>query len=297
MNWGKILNRLIVVFIIVNVVLGIMNLERKVMNYTLSKERVASLQNVLTQRDIYVNTVLPKLFTPKTKASIQKIVMSAAIREEVSKAIFGKDLEGVSITTANISDSTSEKKRIYKKENKLITFNEDTIFYRNQSVKDAIVSLKKAEKTIQLFLKDISHPKSNGVTRNKHLVYEQKDGKTILTYYTIFEGYAVFDSYIRFTVGKDSVQSMDIHLGEVKLLENKKTKQPIYPVDKVLFGLDDYLVTKTPIFITDIMLGYKMIGGESMDILEEELIPVYKITIQGLQEPVIVNAYTNKIIN
>ena len=47
--------------------------------------------------------------------------------------------------------------------------------------------------------------------------------------------------------------------------------------------------------IDNIVLGYAISDSIEMHVLREEAVPMYKINIQGLDEPIFVNAYTNTV--
>ena len=117
-----------------------------------------------------------------------------------------------------------------------------------------------------------------------------------MTFYAKYEKLPIFDIYISFEIVDDEIQTATMNLGQISQLEENKNKKEIYPIDLILFGIDDELNIEKPIYITDITLGYKAVEERNISLLGAQIIPVYKIYIKGLNSPIYVNAYTNQRI-
>jgi hypothetical protein len=247
--------------------------------------------SILEGREIIVDHPLPRFFTPKKQGSIIIPEMTSESRSALVKELLGGGKEEVTISTETSSNNFKSPHRTYTKDNITITFAGDkSIYTDNNLAVGETVNLGSAKRACAKFIKKAG---LEATFRNPYIEDRSTKTTTVLVYYPRFEGVPVFDSYIQFYVAKNGIAQAIMHVAKVEALKGANVKRVIYPIDIVLFGIEDYLELEKPVHITDIVLGYRSLKMEGIDILEEEIIPVYKITIGGLNEPLFVNAYTN----
>lgn len=293
MNGKKILNRLVIVFIIINLLLFGFNISKYYEQYSLSDMRVENILTVLEEEGIQVEAQLPRLYFPKTKATLNLISKDISTKEEVVKALLGGNLEGVTRSNLIGSNQTSNK-RMYKKGQEAIIFDGEQIIYTNEAIAEvgAMHSPQEIEKVCETFLKRIS--KVTGLTQN-YKEYNEGEPQRIV-YYPLFKGIPVFDLYIEFKVYEEGVRQITMKLGLLEAIEEQIQNQEIYPIDVVLFGVKEYLTQEKPLIITNITLGYSQNNEVKSSIWGEQVVPVYKIELSGLEKSIFVNAYTNEVL-
>ncbi len=294
MSGHKVLNRLIQVFIAVNMLLLIINAVKYKSSYVLSKDRVENITAILEQRGIIIDVPLPRVFAPKRKGTVIMPESTSEARERLVKALLCPNMDEVTISSNTNNNVYKKPSRIYTKDNISLVFTDDEVIYLNNTLssRGKIDSLK-AKQLADWFITKAGLDKTFD---NAYIEQQSESGQMLLVYYPRFEGIPVFDSQVRFYMAEEGITKAIMHVGEVEALKEAETRRIIYPIDMVLFGIEESLDGLTPIRITDITLGYCALSTEGMDFLEKEIIPVYKITFDGLNEPIFVNAYTNKEI-
>lgn len=294
MNGKRILNELIGIFLFLNIALLTFNVIKTVDSYRISTTRINNVTYALEQRGIYLETQLPRSFTPKSQANLSDLIGSnmTAERYNMVSALFGENSGNVIVT----KDSNAPKSMIHRYGSEVLTFNENTIVYTNTDISSESnkeVSLKSAKKTCRDFIKRLNY---NKVFNNAYIQCSSNENNLEITFFRKYKGIPVFDEYIRFELIAGRIQKATMQLGKIRQLEGDEIKRTIYPIDLVLFGIDDELEVEKPMYITDITLGYKAIDESNIMLLGTQLIPTYKIEIRGLKNPIYVNAYTNKRI-
>ncbi len=294
MNASRVLNRLIQVFLALNILLLAMNGTRIAASYVLSKDRITNITSILEERDIVMDIPLPRTFIPRRKGAISIPESTAEGREKIVKSILSPNLEDIFISSQTNSQGDKKPSRVYTKNGATVTFSQDDIVYRNVNVDQAKpIKLSKAKRICKSFINKVELKK---VFKNAYIEDLSTPDETRLIYYPRFEGSPVFDSYIYFRITRDGIAEALMHMAKIEAFKSINTRYTIYPIDIVLFGIEDNLDLQKPVHITNIVLGYHSLGEEGMDILQQEIVPAYKISIEGLNEPLFVNAYTNKEI-
>jgi len=292
MNGRKVLGRLILVFIGINLVLLAMNIMKDVGSYILSGEDIKAITSILEDRDIILDTTLPRVYTPKKKACIVLPESNLETRDNMVKKVLAASMDEITISSSAKSGTDQVTNRVYTKESQSVTFEGKQIIYKdlNVSLERSPMLLARAKEACRGFIKKAGLEKKFKQAYSESVVLENK---IILIYYPKFEGIPVFNSYLEFTIGQDGIAQVIMQLADIQESKETQIKGAIYPVDIVLFGIDDDLQLKKPLRITSIVLGYCSLNTPGMDILEEEIVPAYKIEIDGLNTPLFVNAYTN----
>ncbi|WP_069999242.1 two-component system regulatory protein YycI [Cellulosilyticum sp. I15G10I2] len=294
MNAGKVLTRLIQVFLAINILLLMMNVIRITTSYVLGRDRITNITSILSSRDISIDVPLPRVFIPQRKGAIIIPESTTEAREQIVKSLLSPNLEDILISTENSSNSNKKPNRIYTRNGTSITFAGDNITYRNANIRaDQPIKLRAAKSMSWRFIHKAGLKK---VFKNAFVEVISQEEETVLIYYPRFENIPIFDSYITFHIAKDGIIEAFMHMANIESLRIINTRYTIYPIDIVLFGIEDNLDLEKPVRITNIVLGYHALNAEGMDILQQEIVPTYKISIDGLNEPLFVNAYTNKEI-
>lgn len=294
MNGRKILNELIAIFIFLNVALFTFNVIKTVANYRLSEARINNVIYALEQKQIYLETKLPRNFGPKEQATLSDLLGSSTTveRYDLVSALFGAKNGNITVS----KDSNEPDVIIHKFQDEALEFSRNTITYTNSSVPDKgtqKISIQNAKKVCKAFIKRLNYSK---VFENADIQYSEVENCLEMTFFERHKGLPVFDTYITFEIVDGQIKKATMKLGKISKLEGEVGKKTIYPIDLVLFGIDDDLEVEKPIYITNITLGYKTINQKNIALLGAQLIPVYKIEFKGLNNPIYVNAYTNKRI-
>ncbi|MGL5676500.1 MAG: two-component system regulatory protein YycI [Cellulosilyticaceae bacterium] len=262
---------------------------KSVKAYDISQERMDTTKSILNDRGIVLDCDLPQSFRPVKTLWLEAIPMDSKVREELVKQVFGKNNEQVMISKKASNEPYEEDIVVYSYGEKELIFQGSAIYYRNKTTGETLAPLKK-EKALALaadFVDAIDIKKSN---KKVKIEYRIESSKTVVTYYEVYNKLPIFDSYIRMDITSSGV--MYAEMQGVKIAEKIGTIKPLDPIDKVLFDIDEQMMHQTPLTIENVDLGYSMKNSEGMHILDEEAVPVYKIDIKGLSEPIFVNAYT-----
>lgn len=294
MNGKRILNELIGIFLVLNIALLTFNVIKTIDRYRINTTRINNVTYALEQKEIYLETQLPRNFTPKMQANLSDFIGSntTAERYNMVSALFGENSGKVIVT----KDSSAPQSIIHRYGSESLIFNKNTIVYMNTDVSgksNKEISLQSAKKICRAFIKRLNYNKE---FNNAYIQHRNNEGNIEITFFRNYKGIPVFEEYIRFELIGGTIQKATMQIGKISQLDGDRIKKAIYPIDLVLFGIDDELEIEKPMYITDITLGYKAIGESNIMLLGTQLIPTYKIEIRGLKNPIYVNAYTNKRI-
>ncbi len=299
MNGAKVLNRLIQLFILFNLILFVINLAKSTNTYLLTKQRIDNIQKISKSKGIILEEALPRAYTPKKSGTILGIEMNSEESIRLAQKLLNSHLGDLTISTEIDTSPSAEDKenRTYSNGDEKLTVKNNEIIYTSLSTEKKYKEMNttRARRLCQDFISKADF----GSKFSKKHIEERTVGESMeLTYYADFEGYPLFNSYIRFWVGEEGIREAIIHM--VHIDTNVGQKGNIYPIDLVLFGIEEEIPVEfspeSPLYITEITLGYYTLTTEGMRILAEEIVPTYKITIKGLEKPLFVNAYTNKFI-
>lgn len=283
---------MIQLFIVINMLLLIGNVVKTLQLYRLTDERTENILQVLERQKITIGCELPTYYFPKKQGMLGVETDTTALRDNTLRAMFGETMAGVLISTQPNEDRYFANTRVYTKGSESLAFNEQAMVYINDAVDSnkSQVNLKEAHQLGKQFIKRLKYQK---LFRNAYL--EEKIGANSIeiTYYPKFEGVPVFSSYVRLTITHGSVERAELRVREVSSLDTKGVRQTVYPIDQILFGIADLVEIEAPFTIESITMGYKSIDASSITIFGEQIVPVYKIGIKGLEVPIFVNAYTN----
>lgn len=293
MNGKKILNRLILLFIGINLILFIFISIRRETQYKLSQTRINNIMGLLAEKGITVEGQLPMNFEPKLAATLSYTGDNVTVRNNLVKAFFGNNVSKVSRSTENSKEHFGAKVYCFTMQDEQLAFDKEKITYTNASIKlsDTKPSIKEAKAKAAAFVKRL---KVGKLYKEAYIEIKEEENKVVITYFPTFEGTPIFDLSIKMKIYEDGIESATIYLGEVSITD--EGKQRITPIDLVLFGIEEYIPLERNIIIKDITLVYKMLGKKGSNLWGEQIIPMYKIEVNGLEKPLFVNAYTNEIV-
>lgn len=296
MRWGKALTTLIIIFMILNSALAIGNYAKNIQAYKLTNQRVKNITKILKDKEITIEADLPDTFLPQQAIWIVPVDITAEIRDRLVKDVLSGDTNQITLTKEKSDRPYENPSRIYTKDKESLSFQDNNITYENKG------ALPKEKDAIERIPKDQALGLAKAFVQKINLADNFKDVKIDYTeesyganviYYELHKGKPIFDSYINIKISPRGVFKAYIHA--LNIDETKSSKKPIQPIDKVLFTLQDEIKDKIPLTISSIELGYAMESSRGMHILKEEAIPMYKILLDGLDDPVFVNAYTNTV--
>lgn len=292
MNGRKILDELIKLFVVINIVLFVVNYACKGNEYLLSKERMDNIIKLLETDGISVDTELLRKFTPKYSANLMYLGDSVDTRDKVIKSFFGSDLVNVKRYTENSDHDSDRKIPYYALGDEVLAFDNNELIYTNESVVSER-SKPTLEQAKSMSIKLLNRIDEKKVLKDYSIEAVDKKNYWQLTYYPTIEGIPILDSYIRFDVYRNGVAKADMYLADVEI--RSEGRKDIYAIDLVLFGIEDYMLENKCESIEAISLCYKRTDSEE-NVLGQQIIPMYKIEIDGLEQPIFVNAYNNQIL-
>lgn len=289
MKWEKALNVLIGIFLIVNVVLGAGNYMKHVKAYRVSEERMTTIKSILNDRGIVFECDLPESFKPVKTLWLEPLEIDSQTRDGLVKRLFGKNNERMTISKKSSDEPYEEMALVYSDQSEEIVFQGNTIIYRNHTLQKDNAKLKK-EQALSMAKKFVNRLEIKENFKKIKIDYRSESYGGVVTYYEVCNKLPIFDSYIRMEVTPSGVVYAEVK--GATIADKVGTTKPLDPIDKVLFDIDEQISQPTPLTIENVELGYSMKNNEGMHILDEEAVPVYKIDIKGLSEPIFVNAYT-----
>ncbi|WP_304942478.1 hypothetical protein [Vallitalea guaymasensis] len=284
MNFGRILNIFIILFLVANVVLYGMYEYKSKKDYSITAEKEAQLRETLGENDIYIYCLLPD-FRPRKRIEVK---FRNIDEDKIRKQLFGN----VTVTYKNLDHR-------YTKENEdLIIYQgtkKGTVFYTNSY--DNHLAENFDNSTIEKYSKDLM--KKLTIEGNMNLTSYQPDDN--YSYYQIEYN----DSYRDETIFSNTAVIIFYESGKV-MARVKNRYEPIrfvgdseriYPIDEVLYKFMHNIRQKDNnelIKIMGIDIGYYV---EEEDIADANTImkaePWYRIRL-GNNEVHYINAYTNK---
>lgn len=284
MNWNRVLNVLILIFLLLNVVLFVLKQKTDVEKYTLSSEREQQLRDILTtEKNIAVYDYLPA-FYPKSRLELQTPQVD---QEKIKEMFFEGDVK-ISMTENNAEKYYDGQQEIYfyKGDNKGVVFYKGTNknYVPKNSSENAIIE------TAKKFANDIFLGKAKMVLTHTHTV----DGEYIFLFNEQYRKQTLFCNYVTIRIDKNGVK--EAQALRYKPLDFLTSSLNIVAVDEALYNLMFSLNNSNNelLKITDIDLGYDLDIDDNVNAVIFEAIPYYRVKMVN-GEDYFINAYTNKI--
>lgn len=287
MNWSRGKNRLIILFLSINILLGWANYRKESTAYVLKETQLEDIKTVLEGNNIFVDSPIPKKYRPLSKLTVSPFQINGAIREDFVKKFLGT-LDGVTISIEAAKFPNEKPRRVYRKDQEYVTFEGENILYYNDSQADVgTISIEEAQKTADKWLDQMDYS-----PRKMHRQVVEESDCIYVIYYDKFDRIPVFDSYIKLKITSSGVQEAEIH--KVTLGEAIGEKQEIYSADQVFFYLINLIGKDEPTHIKDIMIGYALENPKGTHLIAEKALPFYQIILED-GRIYYINAYNSEI--
>ncbi|OOB77164.1 MAG: hypothetical protein BEN18_11260 [Epulopiscium sp. Nuni2H_MBin001] len=291
MDDSKALNWLLVIFIVLNISLGVGNYQKYITAYRLSDESVEQIIAFLKAGNIEVSDELPREYGAINTINIIPVNITLDLREYLVDSFFGPERLGVTITEILEDTAYDNKLRVYKRNNMSLTFSTYQILFKDESIEiNSQVSEREALKYAEAFYKLHGY---NKLGKKVKIDYKKESYGASVTYYELYNNLPIFDSYLCMQITQDGVFSSLMQFSEVK--EENNNRNEIYAVNQVLFKLHQIIEPTGITTITDIVFGYAREQIGNVFFFKEEAVPTYRITLEGVNTPLYVNAYTNEL--
>lgn len=288
MNWGKAKNKLIILFISINLSLAWVNYRKESGIYTLKESKVNDIIKILQENNIYVDCDIPKGYKPLQKLTVLPYQINSTLRDSVAQKLLDGP-EGITVSIETSSEGKHKSKRIYRKKHQAVIFDGENVLYFNESIEDyeGPIQIKQAKKTAEKWLSQIEYN-----PKEMHVQIIEQQGHVYMIYYDKYDGVPIFDSYVKMHITPLGVKEVKIH--KVSLGELIGSKETIYSADQVFFSLMQKIAQSQPIHIKDIVIGYALENPKGTHLIAEEAIPFYQVILES-GETYYINAYTNEL--
>ncbi len=298
LNGKKVLDRLIILFIVINLILGTVNIVSSRRRYVISNDRVDNLYTVLKKDKVVVESELPLDFKPRPSVNVVYEISTPSMRDAIIRTIFKDSSSPILRSTEKSEEYQGITKYQFKSGDEKISFEKHNVEYINDDVDKTAEGIDEelANKYMYKFIKRMG---IQDLYKESYIEYEEMDNYISIKYYPVIDGICLDDIYITMDVYKDGISAAKFPLTRIEYIES--SYREVIPVDRVLFGIDKYInsipgVFLPEIFIENIRIVYKKQNPESFNLWGEKNIPMYKLNINGLEEPIFVNACTNEYI-
>ncbi|NLP47084.1 MAG: hypothetical protein GX347_08615 [Epulopiscium sp.] len=287
MNWTKVKNILIFLFLILNIVLGIYYYVNQYQTYTLSTERIQQIQQVLQKQKIKMDTKMVTTFYPMPKL---KIELARYEDQDLLKGIFHNQ--------KMIPSIESEGRKYVKNGEELWISRQgedmvSDIIYKNPQGRGELESFSedKVKKLGDQFVKDLKGKEGTFRLDQKEKV---EDGYH-LEYREVYKGWILFNSMVEIEMTeKGIVQGRLLRYVPMGFQGEKKE---IYGPDEILLNFVYFIREKYPfgkISIVGMDLGYDTGAKDDYQDLSGIAVPYYRILLDT-GEVYYINGYKNEI--
>jgi len=280
MDWSKVKNVLIVVFMILNAFL-LINIIAANTGDGVSNETLANTKSILEARGFVLKCGIPDYNSDSVKLNYET---SEYERVKIAGLLLGKEITG-----------KFEAGREFIENGRKVRFNPDMSIEMEDPgsglAPDIPDIIKKTYGYIEQRVNGTGIPLKNYKPENEY--DKLPDGGISVTYIERYKDYLVYDNYIRITIFKNRQVNLKLNYNKVTGVkkENLEGTKPI-PVYQIL--LSEFVKDRAAI-ITGIDLGFK---GDSVEqgskVVNKR--PVWRIKIEG-QEPEYYNVYDGDRIN
>ncbi len=286
MNLSKAKKIVILILIILNAVLLVLRINERP-EYTLSSSREKAVYDVLGKNNIALYTDLLKDYSPMQSISVSS---NEANIEKIIPAFFG--------TTNDVSITIEFSKTIYTDSYKTLTLGENTLVFEDNSDTDSKDSYtyNQAYNLASNFSEVVK-----AAMNFKNIALEKNSfsgNEYMFTFVEEYDGNKIFSNHIDITVKNGKVilteasrYGIDGYRGE-----EQKIAAPDEAMLTMLYELKNQNLSYGFI-ITDMEIGYDFPSKGDIDVGDSlNLVPCYRVYVQGIAEPYTINAYTNEMM-
>lgn len=284
MNWNKIMNIFIAIFLCINIGIFSISQYRDVQLYTLSDERLSQLGDILNENGFALYSLVPKYFPMK------KIILETPIlnKENIVRTIF----DGEEFTTT----FTNEYER-YVSEQQELTFlkgNQKGKITYNGSNSQYIPSAFTEKEVIKVGKKfaeaiTLSIPKLTLTRKDRFKDYY------LLEFNETYKGQILFCSYVSLKISAKGVEEASaLRYAPVEFTD---AEEKLYPIDEVLYSFMRIVQPNEGELysINRIDLGYDLGMGDLEENYSAQAVPYYRIKLNISEAYYFINAYTNEL--
>ncbi len=298
MNWNKVLNVFIVIFLVINVFLFFYHRQYATERYMLSESRYSQLQTVLESNGILLYKYMPT-YTP-----MSMLVVNAPEkdREAIVANILGSkyDIKANSNGLGEVLSAGDESLTFYYGEQEgYVYYKSEGRHYIPENFTDDAIEKVAGQFAADIFGEDVDME----VTLN--MPQKDVDGEVVGLRVEMNEklgnNTSIFQTYIKLYITRDGVEeALAVRFTPVELENNE---QKIHAFDTAMYNLMYFIKgeensseTGEPLGrkINDIHLGYYIPDVDNKK-LTYEVEPHYRIVFEN-GDTYYVNAYTNAII-
>ncbi|PKM49163.1 MAG: hypothetical protein CVV02_17265 [Firmicutes bacterium HGW-Firmicutes-7] len=283
MNWNKIINIFIIIFLIINIGIFSIGHYKNEKMYTLSQERTDQLREILYKNGFALYSHVPENF-PMRKIVIHPPQIDKGI---VIKAFFENEPYSAEFTSDAEKYISSNQELMFLKGNQ-----KGILSYRGTNAKYVPKSFTKEEVEAvgEQFAEDItlSIPKLI-------LAYSMEyDGYYLLEFNEKYKGEILFCNYVKVKISSKGVEEAQVLRYVPSEFVGKKEK--LYPIDEALYNFVDSIeLNKEELYsIKSIDLGYDLGINSYEENMIAEAIPYYRIKLHN-EFVFYINAYTNEL--
>lgn len=290
MNWNKILNLLILIFLFINILLAGISYIMKENKYTLSTERETQLREILYEKGITVYNYLPDNY-PKKKL----IVEAPKINKDILlNRIFD---EGYSNIASGNTSKDSIQNRYVSDQHEIVFYSgnfEGIISYKGQNNKYIPKQFTKDEviASAKKLAEDMMFSVSKLELTDIKPYFDQE--LYVLEFNERYKEQLLFCNYLSIRISSDGM--IEAIAKRYTPVEFVGAEIQLYPIDEVLYKFMENIEFETDqlVRITDIDLGYDLGLDEQVENVLAETVPYYKITLNE-KDVYYIDAYTNTI--
>ena len=145
MNWSKGKNRLIILFLSINILLGWVNYRKASSSYYLKETQIQDIKQVMSENNIMTESAIPRKYKPLQKLTVFPYQINSSQRETVVKRIFAT-VEDVKISLQSAKGPDEKPKRIYTKDQESIVFEGERILYHHDGMGEDSLDISSAKK-------------------------------------------------------------------------------------------------------------------------------------------------------
>ena len=290
MNWTKGKNRLIILFLSINILLGWANYRKSSAAYVLKETQVQDINRVLRENNVFIDTPIPKAYKPLPKLTVSPFQLDGGGREDFVRRLL-ETLDGVKVSIEAAKSPDEKPRRIYYRGEESVTFEGENILYRHGQKQGVLageeLGISPAKDMARQWMVKMGYS-----PRKMHMQVVEDGGDLNIIYYDKYDGIPIFDSYVKISISPLGIQEVQVH--KVELGQVTGGKQEIYSVDQVFFYLMTLLSSDEPTHIKDIMLGYALENPKGTHLIAEKALPFYQVILED-GRTYYINAYNSEI--
>lgn len=285
MNTNRLLNIMIVVFMILNGVLYMMLTQEDASIYSLSAEGYNQLTDILEKNDIILYATLPKNY-PRAK-----IVILAPVNNEdaISDVMLSSDSLPLEISGDTQIHKTANEKLTFDhgKENGLIYYAATNPVYKPSDYSSAAYREVSDQFVLDITLNNEAFEWSN--TR-------EGDDFKVYYYNERFQGELLFCNEVIVKI-EDRLGITEARTIRYEPYAFEEIEYALHSVDEVLYRFMFYIRDRTDVGlrITSVDIGYYLGPDDTNDLVSLSIEPYYRIKL-GSGKSYYVNAYTNEVV-